>query len=77
MNQYQRVGTFIVRIVGSVAMLVGVIGIGYAAVVKAGFVSQAASDRASMAVSTVWLGCGLVVLLSASRLGRWLGRGLE
>jgi hypothetical protein len=76
MNQYQRVGTFIVRIVGSVAILVGVIGVGYAAVVKAGLVSQAASDRASMAVSAVWAGCGLVLLLASDRLGRWLGRGL-
>jgi hypothetical protein len=77
MNQYQRVGTFIVRIVASVAILVGVIGIGYAAVVKAGLVSQAASDRASMALITVWLGCGLILVLLSGRLGRWLGRGLE
>jgi ABC-type enterochelin transport system permease subunit len=77
MNQYQRVGTFIVRIVASVAILVGVIGIGYAAVVKAGLVSQAASDRASMALSAVWLGCGLILVFLSGRLGRWLGRGLE
>jgi hypothetical protein len=77
MNQYQRVGTFIVRIVASVAILVGVIGIGYAAVAKAGLVSQAVSDRASMALSAVWLGCGLIGVLLSGRLGRWLGRGLE
>ena len=51
------------------------IGIAYAAVVKPGLVSQAASDRASMAVKGV--GCGLILLLQSGRLGRRLGLGQE
>lgn len=69
MDHYQRVGTFVVRIIGSIAILVGVIGVGYATAVKAGLVSQPASDGASMAVSVFWLACGLILQPLSERLG--------
>ena len=77
MNQYQRIGTFIVRLVGGVVVLVGILGMIYATSVKASLVAETPSHPASFAVSAVWLAGGVAVLLSAGRLGRWLGHGLD
>jgi hypothetical protein len=77
MNQYQRMGTFVVRLIGVVVGLLGVFGEVYAATVAAGIMVASPGRPPSVLGSVFWLAGG-VALVSASRpLGRWLGRGLD
>ena len=77
MNQYQRIGTFLVRLAGGTVCLMGVLGMLYAMLVKAGVVAATPAHPESATVSAVWLAGGAVLLLTARRVGRWLGRGLD
>jgi hypothetical protein len=77
MNQYQRIGTFIIRLVGALFMLVGALGMLYALAVKVGLVAEIPSRPSSSAMSIVWLVGGAAFILLCKPIGRWLGHGLE
>jgi di/tricarboxylate transporter len=77
MNQYQRIGTFLIRLIGFVVAIVGALGGIHATAVRAGIVAASPSRPPSAWWSALWLASGLVLLSSANVLGRWLGRGLD
>ena len=76
-NHYQRVGTFVVRLAGGIVCLIGSLGLLYALSVKAGAVVASPGYPPAAAVSAVWLAGGGILLVSAGRVGRWWGRGLD
>ena len=77
MNQYQRIGTLLVRIVGGITLLLGVFGEAYAGAVAVGLMPTDYSRPPSFVGSALWILGGTVLLSSALRVGRWLGRGLD
>ena len=77
MNQYQRIGTFIIRLVGALFLLIGALGMVYAVAVKTGVVAEIPTRPSSGAMSIVWLIGGAAFILLCKPIGRWLGHDLE
>jgi hypothetical protein len=77
MNQYQRTGTFIVRLMGFVVGMIGVLGGIHAIAVRAEIEALEPSRPPSPFWSGIWLATGLALVSSSRVLGRWLGRGLD
>jgi hypothetical protein len=77
MNPFQRTGVFLIRILGLVAVFIGVLGLGYALGVTLGVISSVASSPPSFVASVLWLAAGLGLSLAAVPVGRWLGSGLD
>jgi uncharacterized membrane protein YagU involved in acid resistance len=77
MNQYQRIGTFLLRLMAVIAWIIGVLGGIYAVVVRIGVEASSPSRPPSAWWSVAWLATGIGLAASANLLGRWLGRGLD
>lgn len=77
MNKYQRVGVFLVRVLGAVALALGVLGVIFAASEHAGILTSDPSWPSSVGVSLVWMGVGGLLVGIAGPVGRLLGKGLE
>jgi len=76
-NHYQRIGVFTLRIVGLLIVVIGLMGEIYALAARAGMVAVGPSDPASMGNSSLWIGCGVALILLARPVGRFLGKGLD
>ena len=77
MNKYQRVGVFLVRVLGAVALALGSLGFLLATCEHAGLITPDPSWPSSFGVSLVWLGVGALLVGIATPVGRLLGKGLE
>jgi hypothetical protein len=77
MNKYQRVGIFLVRVLGAVALALGALGFLLAVGEHTGLLTPDPSWPSSFGVSLVWLGVGALLVGIARPVGRLLGKGLE
>ena len=77
MNPYQKVAAFVIRIVGSILIMAGIMGpLGIAALRLAG---QAAPTYPieRWVGSVIWGVGGIILVLASKPIGRRLGGGLE
>ena len=77
MNKFQRVGIFLVRVFGGVALALGALGLVFAASEHAGLLTPDPSWPSSVGVSLVWIGVGALLVSVSGPVGRLLGKGLE
>jgi hypothetical protein len=77
MNKYQRVGVFLVRVLGAMALALGLLGVILAASEHAGLLTPDPSWPSSVGVSLVWIVVGGLLVGIARPVGRLLGKGLE
>ena len=75
MNHYQRTAILLVRFVATVAIVLGLLGLLYGAVLYGPKFTAQQSERW---ISSLWyVGLGLALFVGSRPLGRFLGRGLE
>ena len=77
MNSYQKLGTFLSRLIGSVVALVGFVGplhYGASRLIGASALEYA-TDR--FLGSLMWAISGVILILFSKGIGRLLGGGLE
>ena len=77
MNQYQRIGTFIIRVVGLVVCAVGLMGLIHILFLQVFGGDSSSIPEQRRIASAIWAAFGLLLLVLARRLGEFLGRGLE
>jgi hypothetical protein len=77
MNKYQRVGVFLSRVLGAVALALGLLGFVLAASEHAGLLTPDPSWPSSFGVSLAWMGVGGLLVGLAGPVGRLLGKGLD
>jgi hypothetical protein len=79
-NVYQKVGILVMRLLGTLVTLVGLMGLAYFAVhlVSSSRDSGASpTDRGSGIMSLVWAAVGPLLVAYARPIGRRLGSGLD
>jgi hypothetical protein len=77
MNQYQKAATLVVRVVGSIVAVVGLMGPFYITVLQIAGQAAPAYPTERWAGSIVWLLGGVILALASKPIGRRLGGGLE
>lgn len=77
LNSFQKTGVFLTRIVGLLAVLIGLLGLGYFAGVRFELMAAAPYRPPSLIGSLLWLAVGVILLRMSIPVGRWLGRGLD
>jgi len=76
MNIFQKIGAFLARIVGTILIYVGAMGLAYYTYLcMNGRAATLAPSR--VYGSVIWLALGIVILLLARPLGWLWGRGLD
>jgi hypothetical protein len=74
MNAFQKVGVFVIRVVGSVGIAIGSLGLAYVGMVATQILPP--SPRASLVSSLMWVGEGILICVVARPVGKFLGQGL-
>ena len=63
--------------VGLLIVVIGLMGEIYVLADRAGIVAVGPSDPASLGNSSLWIACGVALILLARPVGRFLGKGLD
>lgn len=77
LNPFQKTGVFLTRIAGLLAVLIGLLGLGYFVGVRLDLITAAVYSPPSLVGSVLWLAVGVILLGVSVPAGRWLGRGLD
>jgi hypothetical protein len=77
MNHYQRMAILLVRLMATVAIVLGLLGLLYGAVLLT-YGPPFTAQQSERWVASLWyIGLGLALFVGSRPLGRFLGRGLE
>ena len=77
MNHHQRTAILLVRFMATVAIVLGLLGLLYGAVLST-YAPPFTAQQSERLVSSLWyIGLGFALFVGSRPLGRFLGRGLE